>query len=98
MEALVKENQYQQLRMAKKIADFEKKQEASVRALQLAAFLNKRTDKNKEPDAYLLKKMEDRANKAIAQNGMPILVTCQIKQAVLQQEGVVLMAALKGLS
>ena len=98
LEALIKENQYQQLLVAKKIADIEKKQEASVKALQLAAFLNKRTDKNREHDADFLKKMEARANKAIALNGLSVLVTCQIKQAVLHQEEAVLKVALKGLS
>ena len=66
LEALVQENQYQQFRMAKKIAAIEIKQKASVKTLQLAAYLNKRTVKNREPDADFLKKMEARANKDFA--------------------------------
>ena len=98
LEALVKENQYQQLRVAKKIASIEKKQAASVAVLQVLAYLNKRTDKKREPNTDLLKKMEARATKAIALNETGILVTYQIKQAVLQQEEVVLKAALQELS
>ena len=97
LEALVKENQYQQLRMARKIAVIEKKQEASVKALQLATYLIKLTDKNREPDSKLLENIAIRANKTIAQNGLPILLSFQMKQAVVQQEEVVLTAALKGL-
>lgn len=98
LEALVQENQYQQLRLAKKIAAIEKKQEASIKALQVVAYLKRRTDKNREPDTNLLKSIEIRATKAIALNGLSILVTYQMKQAVLQQEEVVLKAALQELS
>ena len=98
LEALLMENHCQQMLVARKIADIEKKQEASVKALQLAAYLNKQTEKNREPDSKLGESIVNRANKAIALNGMPILVTSQMKQAVLQQEEIVLKAALKELS
>lgn len=95
LEALLFENQYQQLVVEKKIAAILKKQEAAIAALQLIDYLAK-TDK-KATNPYLLQNMETKAKRKAAENSDAVLITHQIKQELLKYEAELLKNAITSL-
>jgi transcriptional regulator with XRE-family HTH domain len=93
LNALLKENEYQQLRTARQLAAAERTFESGIRALQLAAYLISQTGAKKEASG-LSKVIETRAKKHIEQNGTPALTRLKIKQTTLEQEEILIRKAL----
>jgi ATP-dependent Clp protease ATP-binding subunit ClpA len=96
LKALLKENDYQQQTIERKIEKIEKNQAFVVARFQLLDFLNNHTNK-KEEHPELLQRMEDKAEDKAEQNDMATLITHQIKQEVLKYEEELLKDALEGL-
>ncbi|WP_291131538.1 helix-turn-helix domain-containing protein [Flavobacterium sp. UBA7682] len=92
LEALLKENQYQLLKVTRKIATSSKKYEAHIRMLQLTDFLAS-SQEITEPMINTLKAIETTAKKGIDKTGLPLL-KFRIHQAILEKEALVLKAAL----
>ncbi len=97
LEALLRENDYQLQTVERKIAGIQKKQAEAVAALQLVDFLAPQEHKE---DYYpgLLQMIERKAKRKAEENNDVVLITHQIKQAVLQHEEKLLRAALTALS
>lgn len=98
LQASLKENQHQQTAMEKKVAALEKKQTAFASAQHSIDYLENHTDKKQTHMKDMSKVIQYRANKDRQLNGVPMLVTYQIKQKVLQYEEELLKAALKNTS
>jgi len=95
MEALLKENQYQLLIVSRNAADVERKYSAHVKALQLVNYLEPLLKTGEVPN--FLGVIEITAKKGVGHNGLPKLAKLRIKLAVLQQEELILKAALEKL-
>ncbi|RKS02736.1 helix-turn-helix transcriptional regulator [Flavobacterium sp. 102] len=95
LEALLRENEYQQLVVERKIAGIQKKQVAAVAALQLLGYLAD-TDKKTTPP-HLLQSMETKAKRKAAENSDAVLITHQIKQELLKYEAELLKNAITSL-
>lgn len=95
LERLLKENEYQLLVVARKIASIEKKYNHKLRALQVVAFLSSHTAYKEEKRGSLLKTLSNNATKALEKEGLGVLITLQIKQEVLELEKLVLASALR---
>ena len=93
LESLLRENEYQQLVMERKIAVIQKKQAAAVATLQLIDFLTNHTNKKTE-HPQLLQNMESKAQKKAKQNNEEVLISHQIKHEVLKYEAELLEKAL----
>lgn len=94
LDALLRDNENQQLTVERKIAGVLKKQAEAVAALQLVDFLA--TQDHKE-DYYpgLLQLIERKAKRKTEENNEAVLITHQIKQALLQHEAELLKTALE---
>lgn len=95
LHASLKENQYQQTVMERKVAALEKKQTTVASAVHSIDYLENHSDKEQTHMKDMSKGMQIRSNKDRQLNGSPTPVTYQIKQKVLQYEGKLLKAALE---
>ncbi len=92
LQAMLKENQYQQLYISRKIDAAVKKNQSHIRSLQLINFL-KTTQEISEQRLSFLTIIEFKAEKGIRINGTA-LTKLKIRQTLLQQEELILKAAL----
>lgn len=95
LQTLLNENNYQQFIMEKKIAGIEKKQAATASALHLLNYFENNKDIHESHTKSLLPTLDARTKKDIQRNGLPTLVTYQIKLKVLHYEASLLKAALE---
>ena len=95
LQRLLKENEYQLLVTARKIAFIEKKYNNKVRALQVIAFLSSHSSYKGETRGIVLKTISSKASKALEKEGLGVLIKYQIKQEVLELEKLVLASALR---
>jgi Uri superfamily endonuclease len=94
LDYLLRENEYQQLLLARKIAAVEKKHAAQVRLAQLADFLNSRQveyGKSFAPHQTIANK----AARALATNATATLMEYELKQEVLVLEKLLLDSKLR---
>lgn len=85
LEDLLKENDYQQQTIERKIKKIKKKQAFVVSRFQLLDYLEQHTNK-KEEHPELLQRMKDKAEDKAAQYDEAVLMAHEIKQLVLQVE------------
>jgi transcriptional regulator with XRE-family HTH domain len=95
LQALLNENQYQQLFVEKKVAALEKKQAASAALVHLVDYLENHTDKKRTHIKNLLPDIQTRTKKDIKSDNLTNLIALQIKLKVLQYEGSLLKATLE---
>ena len=93
LEKLLKENEYQQIRQAKKITAMEKKYAAATRAFQLVDFLSKHSHNKVSPT--LIESIAAKATSQLKNNGLTELMQEQMKQEILQFEKKLLNTALQ---
>lgn len=86
LERLLKENEYQQMRVDRKIAVIERKFAGKMIALQVLYFLDVHKTKKDEFETSLLKSIGNKASKSLEVEGLAVLTEYQIKQQVLQCE------------
>ncbi|WP_264521832.1 hypothetical protein [Flavobacterium sp. N1994] len=98
LEALLKENQYQQMRNDKKVNRLEKKQQAKEAAMHLVQYFENHPNKKTTFTEKVVQSIQTRTKKDKQQKVLPDLVTQQIKQQVLQYEASLLKAALEKLA
>lgn len=94
-EDLLRENEYQQLVIAKKIAVLNKKQESQARMLQLAAFLDNQHAGSKTADTAISKTIAAKVSKAVADECSAVLMEHEVKQELLVLENLLLEAKLR---
>ncbi len=97
LERLLRENDYQQLLTAKKIASAEKKYTAQLRVLQLVDFLNSHPNSHASRQEGQLAGMARKASKAIEMAGLTDLTQYQIKRDMLEIEKLLLESKLRSL-
>lgn len=95
LERLLKENEYQQLLVAKKISATEKRYTAKVKALRLVDYLNNRPDNKKENEQLILKTIANSANKVLEKDGYVVLLQYRLKHELLVLEKMLLEAELR---
>jgi transcriptional regulator with XRE-family HTH domain len=86
LQRLQKENEYQLLRIARKINTLEKKCTTKVKALQLVAYLTVQSTQKENANTGLLKGIANKASNALESEGLAVLAKYQIKQEVLAFE------------
>ncbi|MGL2965604.1 helix-turn-helix domain-containing protein [Flavobacterium sp. XGLA_31] len=94
LERLLKENEYQQLRIARKIEALQKKYTAKVGVLHLVDFLTERVEKKAASEMSLLKHIANKAIQTLDKYNLSNLLKYELKQEVLQHEKVLLDASL----
>ena len=95
LERMLKENEYQQLLVAKKLAALEKKYTAAVSVLQLMDHLAMLSDHKKAFDQGLLHRVAAKSASTLTKSGLPSLIKLQIKQELLEQEKLVIARVLR---
>lgn len=91
LEQMLKNNQFKQLLLEKKIKAVEKKHATNLAALQLIEYLEKEAKKNKKPDNSLLKMIQTKAVSEFEKNGLALLTKYEIEKEVLQAEEKILL-------
>lgn len=95
LERLLKENEYQQLIIAKKLAALEKKYTAALVVLQLMDHLATLSHHKKALDQELLDSIAGKSALTLTKSGLPSLIKLQIKQEVLEMEKLVIVRVLR---
>lgn len=95
LERLLRENEYQQLLVARKINSVEKKYSSQLRVLQLVDFLSNHPTQKGKLEMRLLKTIEKKAVVTIEAEGLAVLVKYQIKQESLELEKLLLQSKLR---
>jgi ATP-dependent Clp protease ATP-binding subunit ClpA len=85
LDKLLKENDYQQQTIERKIRKIKKKQAFVVARFQLLDFLNNHTNK-KEEHPELLQRMKDKAEEKAEQFDESVLIAYELKQTLLKEE------------
>ena len=86
LERLLRENEYQQLLIAKKIKVVTKKVEDKIKVLKLVDYMVQRPANKRIFETLHLKEMEYKATKSIETDGSAVLLQHQIKQELLVLE------------
>ncbi|WP_298221293.1 helix-turn-helix transcriptional regulator [Flavobacterium sp.] len=86
LERLLRENEYQQLVLARKTATIQKKQDAQARLSILADFLNKREAKGEATGAMHHQSILRKAQQTLADDHANILMQYELKKEVLEFE------------
>ena len=86
LERLLKENEYQQLRIAKKLAAGKKKYAANLKRLQLVHFLTTHNHAKQRPNTELLQTIAKRSTNELDDMGLATLFKHELKQELLQLE------------
>ncbi|MES2864249.1 MAG: helix-turn-helix transcriptional regulator [Bacteroidota bacterium] len=86
LEQLVKENQFRQLQLEKKITAAEKKYKSNLAALQLMEYLGNKDYKKETFTIGFIKVIEAKAASELNKNGLTLLTKYQIEKEVLQAE------------
>lgn len=89
LEQLLKDNQYNQMVLERKLVIAEKKYQANVAAIQLMRFLEKEA-----PETGLIKGIEAKATTELEKNGLGVLTKYKIQKEVLQAEEKILLKSL----
>jgi len=86
LEHLLRENEYQQLLLARKMADTEKKQTGQIRLLLLVDFLNNTGAKSEKDNGFNHQGLLTKAKQTIAADFTTILLEQELKKEVLKFE------------
>ena len=95
LDNLLKENEYHQLVIARKIQAAEKKYKNNVTILQLTGFLAAKTQDKVTPSPALLHMINIKASKSLAETDGATQVNYEIKQELLKLEKLILEASLR---
>ena len=98
LQALLKENEYQQSLTERKVKTLEKKQAATLAALHLVNYFESNARKQETHTEDCIKNIQIKTKKDLERHGLHSLITQQIKQQVLEYERSLLKEALENTS